>query len=231
VIGKRRVRSGLRAWEEFRPDVCLLDDGFQYRRLEKALEIVLVNAANPFGYGHLLPRGMLRESLRSLRRADAVILTHAGWTGEEERERLRAALRRWNPELALAEARHLPVRLRAAVSGEALPLEALRGGRWLALSSLGQPESFERTLADLGAAAVGAARFPDHHPYTEENVRSVCNRVRSEEWSGLVTTEKDSVKIATEWLAGARAYVLEIDLQFLRGQDAVESLVRSRTGL
>jgi tetraacyldisaccharide 4'-kinase len=228
LIGPRRVLSGRQAWEEFRPDVCVLDDAFQYWRLRKDLEIVLVNAQNPFGYGGLLPRGTLREPLTALRRAHAVIVTHARRLAEPHRAALREILLRHNPELALAEAEHVPLRLRDHASGAMMPLDELRGERWGALAALGEPGSFERTLQDLGAVDPEPLRFPDHHLYTERDLRSVRQRVEDERLVGVVTTEKDAVKIAPEWLAGIPCRVLEIDLGFLSGRDAIERLLQER---
>ena len=228
VIGRRRVRSGKQACEEFAPDVCLLDDAFQYWRLRKDLEIVLINAVEPFGYGRLLPRGALREPLTGLRRAHAAILTHAAWADDTARQGVRDRLLRIHPGLVLAEARHVPVRLRDAVTGEEFPLQTLQGGSWAALSSLGSPESFERTLSELGVGRITPVRFPDHHPYTPDDVQLVAKRVCREGLLGIVTTEKDSVKIAREWLASIRCLVLEIDLRFLDGEAELEALVRER---
>ncbi len=228
LIGKKRVLSGERACREFAVDVCVLDDAFQYWRLRKDLEIVLMSGANPFGYGRLLPRGMLRESPGALRRADAVVVTHAGWIDAEAREKLRNELRRRNPRLVVAEARHVPVALRDHATGERVSLEELRKGHWLAVSSLGQPESFERTLMELQAGEISPARFRDHHPYTEEDVRALCRRVEREALTGVVTTEKDAVKIPPTWFANTRCCVLEIDLEFLSGQNDIESLLRAR---
>lgn len=229
LIGKKRVLSGRRAWDEFQPDACILDDAFQYWRLQRDLDIVLISGTNPFGYDHLLPRGMLRESLRALRRADAAIVTHAAWVEPGRREALRQRLLKLNPKLVLAEARHVPVALRDHASGVTLPLETLAQGEWLAASSLGQPESFERTLEELGAGGVRPARFADHHPYTESDVQGLCERAGREKLTGVVTTEKDAVKIPSPWFGGTRCLVLEIDLQFLSGQDDIESLLRNRT--
>jgi len=228
LAGRKRVLSGQRAVEAFNVDVCVLDDAFQYWRLEKDLEIVLVNAANPFGYGRMLPRGMLREPVRALRRAHAVVLTHADRVSEGERSRLADQLLRQNAGLVLAEARHRPLALRDYAGGEPLSLEGLAGGRWAALSSLGQPESFEETLRDLGAGDVIPARFPDHHPYTAVDLAAVLKRVRQEGVDGIVTTEKDAVKIQPEWLDGAPLRVVEIGLEFLTGQDDLERLTRAR---
>jgi tetraacyldisaccharide 4'-kinase len=227
LIGRKRVLSGRRACDEFAVDVCILDDAFQYWRLEKDLEIVLINATEPFGLGRVLPRGMLREPLRGLRRAHAAILTHADRAGESERAEIRKELLRRNPGLVIAEARHVPLRMRDLHTGTELPLESVAGERWVALSGLGQPESFERTLSGLGAEVL-PARFPDHHGYTEGDLRAASDRVRAEGLAGIVTTEKDSVKIAPEWLDRTSCCILEIDLQFISGQDAIESIVRER---
>lgn len=228
LTGRKRILSGQRAWDEFRIDVCVLDDAYQYWKLEKDLEIVLINATNPFGYGHVFPRGMLREPLRGLRRADAALITHAAWANPEEREALHRQLRRWNKRMVIAEARHVPTRLRDHRTGALLPLEHLRNGRWLALSGLGEPELFERTLRDQGVREISPARFPDHHPYTEGDLQSATARVRSEGLAGVVTTEKDGVKIAPEWLGETPCLVLEIDLEFLSGQADLEALLRNR---
>jgi tetraacyldisaccharide 4'-kinase len=228
LIGRKRIHSGQRACEEFSPDVCVLDDAFQYWRLSKDVEIVLVNAANPFGYGRLLPAGMLREPLRGLRRADAVVITHASALTPGSRERLYSTLRQWKPSLVIAEAVHIPVRLRDHHSGRTLPLEQLRDGRWLALSGLGQPESFETTLVEVGVREAVPARFPDHHAYTRADLEVAMERVKSLDLAGMVTTEKDAVKIPAGWLAGCRCLVLEVDLQFQCGQEAVEELLRER---
>jgi len=228
LIGKKRIASGRVACKELGANVCVLDDAFQYWRLKKDLEIVLVSAANPFGYGRLLPRGMLREPLRGLRRADAVIVTHADYLEPAKRAELSREIAAWNPRALTAEAAHCASRLRDHATGDTVPLEVLREGRWLAVSSLGQPESFERTLKELGAHVAAAARFPDHHPYSEADLRAVSQRVDREGLAGVVTTEKDAVKIPAPWLAGVRCCVLEVDLRFLSGQDGLESLIRSR---
>lgn len=225
LIGRRRVVSGQQACEEFHPDVCVLDDAFQYWRLGRDVDLVLVDGTNPFGYGRTFPRGMLREGLGALRRADAVIVTHAAWQDDAGRAHLRRRLLELNPALVLAEARHVPVRMRDAVTGAEVPLSEMRDGTWLAVSSLGSPESFERTLSDLGVPGT-AARFPDHHPYTRADLEAL--RQRAAGLAGIVTTEKDAVKIPLEWLGDTPYRVLEIDLEFLSGQDVIEALLRSR---
>lgn len=228
LIGRKRVRSGLLACEEFQPDVLVLDDAFQYWRLRKDLEILLVDATNPFGYGSVFPRGLLREPLRGIRRAGAAILTHAGWATEEERAAVRAALQRRMPGGVIAEARHVPVRLRDLHTGAEEPLSRLAQGGWLAVSGLGRPGAFEATLGEAGAARLESLAFPDHHAYTASDLHAAAERVRASGLSGIVTTEKDAVKFDPAWLPGTRCLVLEIDLEFLRGEADLERLLQER---
>lgn len=228
LAGRRRLRSGRAAREAFGVDVCVLDDGFQYWKLARDLDLVLINALNPFGYGHLLPRGGLREPLSALRRADAVLITHADALDPAARSRLRAELARRHPGLVVGEARHIPVRLREHEGGAEHPRAELTAGRWLALSSLGEPESFARSLRALGARELVPAPFPDHHAYTRPEIELLAARVRREGLAGIVTTEKDAVKIPAAWLGGTVCRVLEIDLELLDGREALEALVRMR---
>lgn len=228
LIGRKRIRSGRMAWEQFRPDVVLLDDAFQYWRLRKDVEIVLLDASNPFGYGSVFPRGMLREPARGIRRAHAAILTHAAWADSKARERLLGNLRAQMPGAVLAEARHVPVALRDHRTGERTPLAELEEGRWLAVSGLGRPDAFERTLAEVGARQIEAASFPDHHAYTSEDLRGLRDRIQAGGFAGLVTTEKDAVKMPAAELEGTKCRVLEIDLELISGQEPLEALLRER---
>ena len=139
LAARKRVLAARRACAEFGVDVCVLDDAFQYWRLAKDLEILLISAENPFGYGRIFPRGTLRESPRAVRRADAAIITHSAAAGDAERAALKDALRRRKPGMPVAEARHVPAGLREHGTGASLPLDALREKRLVALSSLGSP--------------------------------------------------------------------------------------------
>src|SRR5262249_26789830 len=136
---------------------------------------------------------------------------------------------RRKPGIVIAEARHAPVALRDHATGDSVPLDTLRGGRFAALSSLGDPASFARTLAGLGVAGTESASFPDHHPYAEADLRAVRTPAGEQGLDGIVTTEKDAVKIPAEWLGETRCFVLEIDLEFVSGRHDIEGLLRERT--
>jgi tetraacyldisaccharide 4'-kinase len=221
VIGRRRAISGAEADRLFHPDVLVCDDAFQYWRLERDVDILLVDAVEPWGYGHLLPRGLLREPRSAARRAHAVLITHADLAEPSALARLRGEL--GHLKAPVWTCRHAPDAL-AAVSGPARSLDELKGLPVLAVSSLGDPASFEETLRRLGAE-VTPRRFPDHHRYTEEDVADV--RFEAEK-SGraVVTTPKDAVKLK-RFPACASWLVLQVTLDIDGGDTFDEWLLRS----
>ncbi len=229
VVGKNRRVTGRLAVAEHGAEVCILDDSFQYWRLAKDLEIVLVNAARPLSEERLFPRGHLREPPAALRRADGAILTHADRAREADRTALRDFLRHHHPALAIAEARHRPAGFRALGGSDVAETEDLRRERWLAVASLGDPTSFPATLVSLGLEAVGVP-FPDHHAYAEPELSSLAARARGEGFAGTLTTEKDAVKLRPEWFGGLPCWVLSVELEFMAGGEAIESLVRRCVG-
>ncbi len=211
LVGKDRRRTGRLAVEELGAEVLVLDDGFQYQRLEKDVEIGLVDALAPFGYDFLVPRGMLREPLTHLARADAVWLTHSDLIREPDVQAIRSRIGELAPEARVWEARHVPTRLRPLLrDAEELPPEALSGKTVVALSSIGNPAAFERTLERTGAVVLGRMRFPDHHTYRAGDLRGLSSaEAASAEW--IVTTQKDAVRLQEESF-DRPAWVLEIEL-------------------
>jgi tetraacyldisaccharide 4'-kinase len=224
LIGKQRKLSGAAAVERFGVDVCVLDDAFQYWRLVKDLEIVLIDATCPFGHGYILPRGLLREPLSQLRRADVLLVTNEHRVSTEARDRLYRELVRHNRRALLAAARHRPAGMRELVSGRALPADTLAGRRVYALSSLGNPEAFEGTLRELGAAEVVPARYPDHHRFSREEFEAETGRAAGT--ATLVTTEKDAVKLDPAWRSPAPVVVVAVEMEVTRGREELEERLR-----
>jgi tetraacyldisaccharide 4'-kinase len=225
VIGKQRRWSGALAVEQFGADVCVLDDAFQYWRLAKDLEIVLIDARCPFGYGHLLPRGLLREPLSQLRRADVLLVTNDHRVSPEARDRLYDALARRSPRALLAAGRHRPAGLRELATAATWPLDWLAGRRVRALSSLGNPEAFEETLREAGVSGVAPARYPDHHALTREQFEAEAARAAEED--ALVTTEKDAVKLEARWRSPVPVLVLAVEMEITRGRQELEQRLRA----
>jgi len=216
-----RVAAAATAVEEFECQMILLDDGFQHRRLARDLDIVLIDAVEPFGYGHVFPRGMLREPVSSLRRAQVVALSRADMVSETRRQELRAEVTRYHPDATWVEMRHAPECLRAA-DGRTAPLATLTGQRVAAFCGIGNPAGFSHTLCQCGYGDV-LREFPDHHAYTREDVASLGEWAREQQASALVCTHKDLVKLGVNQVAGIPIWALEIGLQILAGQAELES--------
>lgn len=228
LVGKDRFASGLRAIEEHGAECVVLDDGFQHLALGRDLDIVLVDALMPFGYGHVLPRGLLREPLRALSRADLVVLTRCDVCPNEQLRALRRAVRELAGFLPLVEAFHRPVRFYTHGGGEPRPLEWARGRRVVAFSALGNPLAFPATLARLGAEVVHHEAFRDHHWYDDEDLRRIASAAAAAGAEAVVTTEKDAVKIEAFPSDCPPACFLEVEFAVTDGE---ELLVRALEGM
>ncbi|MEM7811151.1 MAG: tetraacyldisaccharide 4'-kinase [Planctomycetota bacterium] len=185
IINRDRVAGATRAVEDFRADVVLLDDGFQHRRLRRDLDVVLLDATEPFGFDRLLPAGRLREPVTALRRADLAVITRA----ESVDEGVLADIRRRVAEIA-------PGLSTAAVAFEpSWASEEKPHGRIGAFCGLGNPDGFLATLQRLGVTPTVFEAFPDHHRYGPADLSRLvvlAERHRLDAWA---CTRKDAVKL------------------------------------
>jgi tetraacyldisaccharide 4'-kinase len=219
LVDKNRVKSGAFAIKRFGCDTLILDDGFQYLPLKGRLNLLLVDKTNPFGNGQLLPRGILREPIKHLKRASYIFLTKSN--GQRDLE-LEALIKEHNPEADIIECAHQPQYLqRFGSAGDApdarVPLSFLKGRRVFAFSGIATPESFEKFLRDLGALLVGRERFLDHYRYAEEDITNLFELARREGAECLVTTEKDAVRIAESLVCPIPIYYLRLEIDIIRG--------------
>jgi tetraacyldisaccharide 4'-kinase len=221
IVGGDRVAAGKLAVERFHPDLILLDDGFQHRRIHRDADLVLLDATDPFGGGRLLPRGRLREAIAGLRRARAFLVTRAdqGANVDEVLRRVRAVA----PGRPIGLGVFRPVRLRARGTAREGPVTEIRGKRVLAVSGIANPGSFHRTLSDLGALLVGDLVFRDHHPFDAEDRRRMAEAARREGAEWIVTTEKDAVRLEAGLLEGFPVVAVGVDLEIVEGAGALEA--------
>ena len=195
VVGPDRFLTGLLATQTFGADILLMDDGFQHRRIARAIDIVVIDGAHAVGNGRLLPAGPLRESVHSLSRAHAVFLTRVDQA--KSTENVRKFIEQYSSGLPIIETAYRPTRLVRLVDGEAIPLSTLNGQRAVTLSGVANPRSFEQTLETLGVAVVGTSRYPDHHPFTAVDLERVCRLAQEHKATWIVTTEKDAMRLPT----------------------------------
>jgi tetraacyldisaccharide 4'-kinase len=208
--GKDRVALARQAIKELLPDVLVLDDGFQHRRLARDLDIVLVDCTQPFGYGRLFPRGLLREPIRSLRRADLVVLSRANLCTAADRDWIREQVATAAGEIPIVLAEHLPTAVRSG-DGQSLPVSSLAGRSVAAFCGIGNPEAFWRTLTGLGCHLAGCRAFPDHHAYSAADLATLGTWAAELKPDIVVTTQKDFVKIPVTELGQRPLLALQIE--------------------
>lgn len=227
LVDKNRVKAGAYAIKKFGCDTLVLDDGFQYLPLKGRLNLLLIDKTNPFGNGHLLPRGILREPVKHLRRASYIFLTKSNGERDVELERV---IQEHNPGVDIIECSHRPQYLQrfGAASTDAKarePLKFLKGRRVFAFSGIATPESFEKFLRDLGALLVGRERFLDHYRYGDEDIADLFEQARREGAECLVTTEKDAVRIASTYQCPLPLYYLRLEIDIIRGASDFDEAV------
>ncbi len=174
--------------------VLVMDDGFQHRRLRRKLDIVLIDATNPMGYGHCLPRGLMREGLSALRDAHAIVITRSDHVEPKALAALRGRLAGRSPKASLHLAQHLLTRF---TSGDRdLPLAAVAGKKIFAFCGIGNPDRFFGSLETLGAVITARRALADHTPYTPHLLADLGRQAGASGAQAIVTTQKDAVKFS-----------------------------------
>lgn len=224
VVDKSRVKAGWYAIREFGVDTLILDDGYQYLSLKGRLNLLLIDKTDPFGNGHLLPRGVLREPIKHLSRASYIFLTRSNGEPDEELNNL---IKQHNSGAEIIECRHQPKFLRDVDSGERRELSELKGRRVGAFSGIARPESFEDFLRKCGAEIVANQRFLDHHQYTMRELDRLFRRFAQMGVEAAVTTEKDAVRVSKNFkpFAPIPLYYLRMEIEIIKGAKDFEEAV------
>ena len=235
LIGPERAVTGRYAIEHFGAQVAILDDGYQHWQLERDMDILLVDAVNVFGNGYLLPRGTLREPLSHIDRADVCLMTKVDQAAPGAIEYIWETFRSYNQDGLILESIHQPrqfVRLAdwyEDIAAGGVPVTELRGKKVLAVSAIGNPASFEQTLADLGIEIVESMRYPDHHDYGEKDMAEVLYRAETLGVEAIIITEKDAVKVPGDVVRAKwriPMYVISVEVTFQKGQEAFFSTLK-----
>ena len=206
AAARRAVAAGAEA--------VVLDDAFQHRRIARDLNIALVDATQPFGYGHLLPRGLLREPTRSLRRADLIVLTRADQIDDASRNVLIGRLQRLSAGRPVISAAHRIVGF-TDVKGSDVTLNDLSAMQAVIFAGIANFESFRKTIEEVGVRVVAAYQYPDHHDYRADEIAALADVAGTLEANVLLTTEKDAVKLVGRWPdEGCRLLVAKLDIEF-----------------
>ena len=237
LIGAERALTGRYAIEHFGAEVAILDDGYQHWQLQRDMDILLVDAVNVFGNGHILPRGTLREPISHINRADVCLMTKVDQAAEGSREHIRETVNHYNEKALILESIHRPRCLIPMqdwyenIAGEGVDISEIRGKRIMAVSAIGNPASFEQTLSNLGATILESLRYPDHHDYTMKEMQDVLYQAEAQGAEAIVITEKDAVKVPAEVVSAVweiPVYVISIEVTFQSGFEDFRRLLEER---
>ena len=221
IVDRNRVKAGRYAVKRLGCNTLILDDGFQYQKLKHSIEVVLVDSTNPFGNGNMLPRGILREPVRNIRRADIIFLTKC----RGDVSAVKDEIRRYNTTAEIVECNHTPKLMRDVWSREEYPLDWLAGKTVCTLSGIASPKGFENSLRHLGAKVVWCERYADHHRYDSSEVLYALNRTADMGADALVTTEKDAVRFPRLETAPVKCLYLRIAIEILAGGESFAQII------
>ena len=213
-----RIAAGQEAIKDFGTECFVLDDGFQHLRLARDLNIVTIDATNPWGGGSLLPHGRLRESREGMSRADCVVITRCDQV--EDVAALRREILQLTGERPIFYSQMRPVRVVPLKNdGESLTAPA----RVAAFCAVGNPASFFENLRRMGYELALEKSFADHHVYSPEEIDALQHAAKEVGAVGLITTAKDAVKLRTLSFS-MPCFVLEIEI-VIEEAEAFERLI------
>ena len=216
IIGKDRYKSGLIAIDKWGTDVLVLDDGFQYLKLKRDVDIITMDSTKPFGLDHLLPRGYLRESLSTLKKADAIILTKVDQC--DNLDYIYERLDKISPKVPIFESIHAPSSLIQMDTSENVRYDKFKGCNILAVSGIANPKSFAKTLNFLNPSRLEIMAFPDHHNYSQKDIKNIEQSAIKTKADIIIITEKDAPKLAK--IKAVPVLTLAIELKLLGSADA-----------
>lgn len=233
AVGKRRSRIGREVEAEYAPQAFLLDDGFQHWKLRRDIDIVLIDATNPFSNGYVLPRGLLREPLDHLERADAFVLTKTESVPQQTLDDIVAVLHGYRAHVPIMFTEHRPgPTLSWAVWRNKKRFDRQPPQRVVTLCALGNPDSFTATVRAAGLEPAETINLPDHHTYTAADLAAARKIMRDCGAEAIVVSEKDAVKLADFIAAEATdVYVQLLDFHIRSGEQEFWDYVNDEWGL
>ena len=226
IVNPDRVAGASEAISKFGANTLIMDDGFQHRRLARDLDIIAIDATRPFGYGRMLPAGLLREPVTSLKRTGAVVITRCDQITENELSQIEQKLGAINPDMIIATSIHAPAYVKSADNQE-ISLEQLKDKKIFAFCGIGNPDAFLNTIKQLGANLAGSKVYNDHHHYTDSCLADIYEQAECLKADLILTTQKDWTKIKRLALLKKDIPIgyIGIEIKFLAGEDKLRGLI------
>jgi tetraacyldisaccharide 4'-kinase len=226
LVGKDRYRVGMHSINRFGTSVLVLDDAFQHLPLKRDVNLLLLDSVRPFGNGHCLPRGPLREPVEQTKRASAFILTR--WPGDNDSTRVSPIIETLAEGRPIFRSVHVPDGLFLAGQEEPVNFQELKRKRLFLFSGIARNDSFRETVSNLQGHVEDFLAFPDHHRYSYEDLKLIWRRAGNLKVDNIITTEKDYVNIRTQIPSVPKLMVLTVSISFQEDKEAFEGFLRSR---
>ncbi len=226
IVNPDRVAGAGEAVDKFGAKVLIMDDGFQHRRLSRDLDIVTIDGTLPFGYGKMLPAGLLREPVSALKRADAVVVTRCDQVAEAQLTQLEEKLQSVNPDMIIARSMHAAICAKS-IDNKEISIGKLKRKKIFAFCGIGNPDAFLSAVKELGLNLVGSKIYNDHYHYTDSDIAEIYEEAKCLKADLILSTQKD-------WLSkirGQRSEIriqfayLVIELKFISGEDKITRLI------
>jgi tetraacyldisaccharide 4'-kinase len=217
LVGRDRVASARKAVGAFNCDYLLLDDGFQHRRLGRNLDIVLIDCLNPFGNGYLIPRGILREPIQNLERANIIVMTNCEFDKQSQKQ-LWFMIKNINDNALIVYVSYRFKGLYELGTKKAKLISEISGQRVGILASIGNFNSFKLAVDKfLEVKLEKEFNFPDHHEYSDMDLETVVNASKQANLNMIITTEKDAVRLKSklDCFEDIELLVLEVRLEII----------------
>ena len=211
IIDKDRHESGIYAEREFGADVLILDDAYQHLALARDLNILLLDATDPFAGFEMVPFGRLREPLYGLKRADAVIITRADRPFDQAQ--VNAIIKYFCGEKVPVMYVYSSIKRLRHLSGEAYEAGQFRGWNVSLMCGIGNPHAFADDILQVGINIVAEHFYVDHHPFTQQDLDEVTRAAREVGADAIITTEKDAVRLEGLSPAEIPVYAAQLEIE------------------
>jgi tetraacyldisaccharide 4'-kinase len=225
VINPDRVKGAAAAMGKFSANMLIMDDGFQHRRLSRDLDIVTIDATCPFGYGRIIPAGLLREPLSSLKRANAIVITRCDQVSEAQLSKIEDKLQIIKPNILIARSIHQPVYIKT-IKNRQIELDHFKNRKVFAFCGIGNPNAFINSLKNLDYEVVGSEIYDDHYSYSDKCMEEIKKQSQNLEAEIILTTQKDWTKVRLlNYAQELPLAYLVIEIKILTGEDKLRCLI------
>jgi len=189
-VSNEKNINGLKKISEF-CDLIIIDDGFHCNWIKKDLDILLIDCSNPFDNKFLIPAGLLREPLFSIKRADIIIFSHSHMVNEEKKKEIINYFKKFNKPLFFFDFKIKEIKNNI----KSLSPEYLRNKKILAFTGIGNPFNFFNLILNQNPKILYSISYPDHYDYKKEDIETIIKLAKEKKIDIILTTEKDFIKI------------------------------------